>query len=126
MKKVIFSPWPSFDREIVDAVKDVLVSGKVNQWTGSNVYAFEKEYADYLGVRHAIAMANGSVTLDVALKVLGVGPGDEVAVTSRSFVASASCVALTGALPVFADVDSVSGNMTAETISAVVTKKRRR
>jgi len=76
-----------------------------------------------LGVRHAIAMANGSVTMDVALRVLGVGAGDEVVVTSRSFVASASCAALTGALPVFADVDINSGNITAETIKAVLTKK---
>ncbi len=123
MSNVKFAPWPSFDEEIVEAVKEVLVSGKVNQWTGPNVYAFEKEYAAYLGVKHAIAMANGSVTLDVALKVLGIGPGDEVVVTSRSFVASASCVALTGALPVFADVDVDSGNMTAQAIAAVMTKK---
>ena len=75
MKKPSFAPWPSFDREIVEAVKGVLVSGKVSQWTGPNVYAFEKEYSGYLGVKHAIAMANGSVTLDVALKVLGIGRG---------------------------------------------------
>jgi dTDP-4-amino-4,6-dideoxygalactose transaminase len=101
----------------------VLRSGKVNQWTGPNVYAFEKEYAAYLGVKHAVAMANGSVTLDVALKVLGIGPGDEVVVASRSFVASASCVPLTGAVPVFADVDPVSGNVTAGTIAAALTKR---
>ena len=96
MKKIVFTPWPSFDREIVSAVREVLISGKVNQWTGNEVYAFEEEYARYLGVRHAIAMANGSVTMDVALRVLGIGAGDEVVVTSRSFVASASCVGLTG------------------------------
>ncbi len=121
MKKPDFAPWPSFDREIIDAVRAVLLSGKVNQWTGPNVYAFEKEYAEYLGVKHAVAMANGSVTLDVALRILGVGPGDEVVVPSRSFVASASCVALTGALPVFADVDPVTGNVTAETIDQALT-----
>ncbi len=123
MKKIIFTPWPSFDKEIISAVREVLISGKVSQWTGHEVYAFEEEYARYLGVGHAIAMANGSVTMDVALRVLGVGAGDEVVVTGRSFVASASCVALTGALPVFADVDVNSGNMTAETIKAVLTKK---
>ncbi|MGE0267499.1 MAG: DegT/DnrJ/EryC1/StrS family aminotransferase [Candidatus Omnitrophota bacterium] len=123
MKKPTFAPWPSFDAEIIDAVKSVLVSGKVSQWTGTNVYAFEKEYAQYLGVKHAIAMANGTVTLDAALKVLGIGPGDEVVVSSRSFVASASCVAYAGALPVFADIDGSSGNMTKETIEAVLTKK---
>ncbi len=123
MKKPIFAPWPSFDREIVDAVRGVLVSGNVSQWTGPNVYAFEKEYAAYLGVKHAIAMANGSVTLDVALKVSGIGVGDEVVVPSRSFVASASCVPLAGAIPVFADVDPRSGNVTAATIAAALTKK---
>lgn len=123
MKKPLFAPWPSFDREIVEAVKEVLVSGKVSQWTGSHVYGFEKEYAAYLGVKHAIAMANGSVTLDTALEVLGIGRCDEVVVPSRSFVASASCVSLAGALPVFADVDPQSGNMTAETIAAVITKR---
>ena len=123
MKKPLFAPWPSFDREIMDAVRGVLVSGKVSQWTGDHVYSFEKEYANYLGVKHAITMTNGSVTLDVALRVLGVGPGDEVVVTSRSFVASASCVPLARAAPVFADVDPASGNITAETISAVLTRK---
>jgi dTDP-4-amino-4,6-dideoxygalactose transaminase len=123
MSKEIFAPWPSFDKPIRDAVRDVLVSGKVSQWTGENVYSFEKEYAAYLGVKRAIAMANGSVTLDVALRVLGVGHGDEVVVSSRSFVASASCVPLTGAVPVFADVDPASGNVTAETIAAVLTRK---
>ncbi len=123
MTQPVFAPWPAFDREITEAVAEILNSGKVNQWTGQHVYAFEKEYAEYLGVKHAIAMANGSVTLDTALKVLGVGPGDEVVVTSRSFVASASCVALTGALPVFADVDMKSGNITADTIAAVLSKR---
>ena len=123
MKNKYFFPWPSFDKEIILAVNEVLVSGKVNQWTGHHVYAFEKEYAAYLGIKYAICMVNGSVSMDVALKVFGVGPGDEVVVTSRSFVASASCVALTGALPVFADVDANSGNVTAETIAAVITKK---
>ncbi|MFH1799982.1 MAG: DegT/DnrJ/EryC1/StrS aminotransferase family protein [Candidatus Omnitrophota bacterium] len=125
MKKPLFAPWPSFDHEIMDAVRGVIIFGKVSQWTGPHVYAFEKEYADYLGVKHAIAMANGSVTLDVALRVLGIGvrAGDEVVVASRSFVASASCVPLSGAIPVFTDVDPVSGNVTAETIRAVLTRK---
>lgn len=123
MRTCKFAPWPSFDREVIDAVNKVLRSGKVNQWTGANVYEFEKEYASYLGVKHAIAMANGSVTLDTALQVMGIGPGDEVVVSCRSFVASASCVALRGALPVFADVDPKSGNLTAETISAVLTRR---
>lgn len=123
MTRPVFAPWPVFDREIKQAVTVVLSSGLVNQWNGRHVYAFEEEYAASLGVKHAIAMANGSVTLDTALKVLGVGAGDEVVVASRSFVASASCVALTGAMPVFADVDPQSGNITAGTIAPVLTER---
>ncbi len=123
MKKPTYTPWPSFDQEMITAVTKTLKTGAVNQWTGKHVYAFEEEYAKALGVKHAIAMTNGSVTMDVALRVLGVVPGDEVIVTCRSFVVSASCVGLTGAVPVFADVDPITGNITAETIAKVITKK---
>lgn len=115
--------WPQFDAAQVDAVVEVLRSGKVNAWTGPDVRAFEEEYAAYLGTPHAIAFANGSVTLNTALDALGLGPGDEVIVTPRSFVASASCVLLFGARPVFADVDRDSGNLTAETIRAQITPR---
>ena len=87
-----YPPWPFFEEDEITAVLNVLKSGKVNQWTGTEVVSFEKEFAQYLGVRHAIALANGSVALDVAFSVLGIGPGDEVIVTPRSFVASASCI----------------------------------
>ena len=118
-----FASWPYYDREEIAAVTRVLRSGKVNQWTGTEVNAFEKEYANYLGVKYCVALVNGSVALDVALAVLGIGKGDEVIVASRTFVASASCVALRGAIPVFADVDPESGNITAESIRKVYTSK---
>lgn len=114
--------WPHFSKEEVDAVVHVLESGKVNQWTGNEVYSFEKEYAEYLGVKHVIALANGSVALDLAMIVLGIGPGDEVIVTPRTFVASVSCVVLRGAKPVFADVDPNSQNITLESVKKVFTK----
>jgi len=91
--------WPYFSKDMISAVSRVLCSGKVNQWTGNEVRSFEKEYAAYLGLKYTIALANGSVALDVALMALGIGSGDEVIVPSRSFVASASCVALRGATP---------------------------
>lgn len=125
MKKPMYATWPKYDQEIIKAVQNVLKSGRTNQWVGDHVYAFEKEYAEYLGVKHAIAMANGTVSLDVALRVLGIGSGDEVIVTCRSFVASASTVGMSGAVPIFCDVDPVSGNMTAESIQAVMTPKTR-
>jgi len=120
-----FPPWPVFDDEQIEAVADVLRSGKVNYWTGRQGRLFEEEFAERVGCRHAVAVANGTVALELALCALGIGPGDEVIVTSRSFVASASCCLMRGAVPVFADVDPVSQNLTAETIRAVLTPRTR-
>jgi dTDP-4-amino-4,6-dideoxygalactose transaminase len=118
-----FSPWPSFSDEEADAVRRALLSNKVNYWTGTECREFEKEFAAFTGTKYAIALANGTVALDLALKVLGVGPGDEVIVTPRTFLASASCVVTSGATPVFADVDRDSQNITADTIAAVLTPR---
>src|SRR5690242_4333654 len=97
--------WPSYSQEELAAVSAVLASGKVNYWTGQEARAFEREFAEWAGARHAIALANGTVALDLALNALGIGPGDEVVVTPRTFIASVSSVVLAGATPVFADVD---------------------
>ncbi|MBF4306973.1 DegT/DnrJ/EryC1/StrS family aminotransferase, partial [Vibrio anguillarum] len=118
-----FSPWPSFTQEEADAVSRVLLSNKVNYWTGTECREFEKEFAAWAGCEYAIALGNGTLALDVALKALGVGEGDEVITTSRTFLASASAIVTAGANPVFADVDLNSQNITAETIAAVVTEK---
>ncbi|MBU0664994.1 MAG: DegT/DnrJ/EryC1/StrS aminotransferase family protein [Proteobacteria bacterium] len=118
-----FSPWPSFTQEEADAVSRVLLSNKVNYWTGTECRDFEKEFAVWCGAEHAIALANGTLALDLALKVLGVGPGDEVVVTPRTFIASVSCVVTAGATPVFAEVDADSQNITAESIRAVLTPR---
>ena len=117
--------WPVFDDEQIAAVTGVLRSGKVNAWTGPDVRAFEEEFADHTGTAHAIAMANGSVTLDAALRALDLQPGDEVIVSPRSFVVSASCVLLAGGRPVFADVDPDSGNITPETIAPLISDRTR-
>ena len=115
--------WPVFDEEQIAAVAEVLRSGRVNAWTGPDVTAFEREFAEHAGTGHAIAMSNGTVTLDAALRALELNPGDEVIVTPRSFVASASCVLLAGGVPVFADVDPDSQNITPATIAAVMTPR---
>lgn len=115
--------WPHFEEDEIKAVEQVLRSGKVNQWTGSEVKSFEKEFAQYLGVDHAIAVANGTLALELCLKALDIGPGDEVIVTPRTFLASASCVVSLGATPIFADIDYDSGCINTETIAAVVTDK---
>ena len=120
-----FSPWPSFTQEEADAVRDVLLSNKVNYWTGTECRAFEQEYAAWADSRYAVALANGTLALDVALHALGIGPGDEVVVTPRTFIASVSCVVNVGATPVFADVAPESGNLTAETIARVLTPRTR-
>ncbi len=125
MLNTTFSPWPSFTQEEADAVRDVLLSNKVNYWTGTECREFEKEYAAWAGTRYAVALANGTLALDVALHALGIGPGDEVVVTPRTFIASVSCVVNAGATPVFADVDADSGNLSAETIARVLTPRTR-
>ena len=118
-----FSPWPSFSQEEADRVSQVLLSNKVNYWTGTECREFEKEFADWVGCEHAIALGNGTLALDIALKALGVGDGDEVITTSRTFLASASSIVTSGASPVFADVDINSQNITAESIGAVLTER---
>lgn len=120
-----FSPWPSYTPEEIEAVAAVLASNRVNYWTGDRCRAFEKAFATWAGTGHAVALANGTVALDVALKALGIGPGDEVVTTPRTFLASASCIVTAGAVPVFADVDPDSQNITAETIRAVLTPRTR-
>lgn len=120
-----FSPWPSFTSEEATAVQKVLLSNRVNYWTGTQCREFENEFAHWCGVPYAVALANGTLALDVALRALGIGPGDEVIVTPRTFMASVSCVVNAGAVPVFADVCADSGNITAATIEPLVTKQTR-
>lgn len=118
-----FSPWPSFTQTEADAVSQVLLSNKVNYWTGNECREFEKEFATWADSDYAIALGNGTLALDVALQALEIGAGDEVVVTSRTFIASISSVVNAGATPVFADVEEATGNITAETIAAVLTDK---
>jgi dTDP-4-amino-4,6-dideoxygalactose transaminase len=115
--------WPHYAEDEIEAVVEVLRSGKVNQWTGTRVFEFEGAYEREVGAGRAIALANGSVALELALRAFGIGPGDEVIVTPRSFVASASCVRLVGARPIFADVDRDSGALTAASIRAALTNR---
>lgn len=120
-----FSAWPSFSEEEANAVRDVVLSNKVNYWTGQECRKFEEEFAVWAGTQHAIALANGTVALDLALQALGIGPGDEVVVTPRTFLASVSSIVNAGAVPVFAEVDRDTQNITAETIKVVLTPRTR-
>ncbi len=117
--------WPHFDEDEILSVTEVLRSGRVNYWTGEHVKKFENEFAKYCGTEYGIALANGTVALELALRSLGIGKGDEVIVTPRTFIASASCVVMMGAVPVFADIDFKSQNITAESIQQVITPRTR-
>jgi len=117
--------WPVFDDVDIATVAEVLRSGRVNYWTGEEGTRFESEFAAAHGVKHAIAMANGTVTLQAALAALGIGAGDEVVVPARTFIATASAVAMQGAIPIVADVDADSGNITAQTMQAAISERTR-
>ena len=116
-------PWPFFAEDEIEAVVEVLRSGKVNYWTGDEGRKFELEFAAANGCKHAVALSNGTVALECALRALGVGNGDEVITTSRTFIASASCAVMLGARPVLVDVDRDSQNMTSENIRRALTPR---
>ena len=117
------APWPQFDPQQIAAASRVLASGKVNTWTGQETIAFEQEFATWCGSSHAIAMANGSLALSAAYLAIGLGKGDELITTPRTFIATASSAVLLGARPVFADVDPDSGAITAESIAPLITAR---
>lgn len=123
MLNTCFSAWPSYDLEQVQAVQEVLASGRVNYWTGDQCRNFEKEFASWCGSKFAVSLANGTLALDAALKAVGVGEGDEVIVTPRTFLASVSCVISARGVPVFADVDRESGNICVEGIKTKLTSR---
>ena len=124
-ERMEFPGWPFYTQDEIDAVGDVLASGRVNYWTGPHGRAFEKEFAAYHGGGFAVALANGTVALEIALRGLGIGPGDDVVVPCRTFIATASAVVAVGARPVVADIDVVSGNITAAGIQDVLTSATR-
>lgn len=117
------APWPVYAEDEIAAVTDVLRSGKVNYWTGEVCREFERDYAAYVGTPYAVAVANGTLALELALYALGIGAGDEVITTSRTYIASASCAVMRGALPVVVDVDPVSQNISPEAIRAAITPR---
>ncbi len=117
------APWPHFEPDEIEAAVHVLESGKINYKTGDEGIRFENEFAAYTGCKHAIAVANGTVALELALYGLGIGAGDEVVVPSRTFIASASCVVMRGAVPVIADVDATSQTINADTIRPLLTAR---
>lgn len=131
MRSISTPPWPDYTDEEIDAVAAVLRSGKVNYWTGQITRDFETAFASWCRTNHAIALANGTVALELCLAGLGVGAhygghaDDEVIVTPRSFIASASVIVNAGASPVFVDVGADSQNIEASAIAAAITTRTR-
>jgi len=121
LKRNIPIAKPSFGNEEVAAVKEVLESGIVA--SGPRTQTFEKEFAEYIGVDHAVAVTNGTVALDVSLKALELGPGDEVITSAFSFVASGNCILIQKAKPVFADINPKTFNIEPSDVAEKITSK---
>jgi dTDP-4-amino-4,6-dideoxygalactose transaminase len=117
------APWPWHDEDEIAAVTKVMRSGQVNYWTGDEGRMFEAEYAKASQSKHALAVANGTVALELALYGLGIGPGDDVLVPARTFFATASAVVQRGARPVVCDVDPISQNLSAATAALALTPR---
>lgn len=115
--------WPLFDEADLEAIGQVLRSGKVNYWTGEHGRGFEREFADRVGARYAVALANGTLALEIALRAVGVTAASEVIVPSATFIATASAVVACGARPVVVDVDRNSQCLTAESVEPAITSR---
>jgi len=114
--------YPSYNQNTLKKVQQVLKSGRVNYWTGNECKEFEKEFSKYIGNKYATTLSNGSVALELALKALRLKEGDEIIVSPRSFIISASCVFNLGLKPIFADVDN-NGNLSIQGIKNAYNKK---
>lgn len=122
-KPLIYAPWPYFAEDEIKAAKDVLISGKVNYWTGEECHLFEKEFASYVGRKYAVALANGSLALELAIIAYDIGEGDEVVVASPNFTTSIKNIVVRGVVPVFADVDPETGNISPDSVKSLITEK---
>jgi perosamine synthetase len=121
LKRTIPIAKPVLGEKELEAVKEVFESGMLVQ--GKKVKQFEEKFADYTGVEHAVAVTNGTVALDVALKALNVGPGDEVITPAFSFIASSNCILFQNAKPVFADIDPRTFNIDPSDAAEKITAK---
>ena len=113
--------YPYFNQSAINKVSKILKSGKVNYWTGQECNRFEKEFSKYIGKKYSVTVSNGSVALELAIKSLNLKKNDQIIVSPRSFIISASCVLNLGLKPIFADVDE-NGNLNIEGIKKVYRK----
>lgn len=120
-----FPVWPVYDEREERALLDVLHSRKWGVHLGTQVKAFEIEYAAFQNARFGIAVPNGTLGLEMALRALGIGPGDEVITSPYTFVATASSILVVGARPVFVDIEPGSLNLDPRRIEAALTPHTR-
>jgi dTDP-4-amino-4,6-dideoxygalactose transaminase len=120
-----FPPWPHFEEEEKRAVRAVLDSDDVNYHRGECGITFERRFAEWVGVRHGLAVTNGGAALQCAVAASGAGPGDEVIVPAHTYVASDLAAVWAGATPVFADCERATLNVSAATVEPLVTDRTR-
>jgi len=112
---------PFYSSKSIQKIGPLLKNGKANYWTGNECKKFEKEFSNYLGNKYSVAVSNGSVALELAIRALNLKKQDEIIVSPRSFIISASCILNLGLKPVFADVDD-NGNLSIEGIKKAYNK----
>lgn len=124
LRTIPYPVWPVYDETEKQAILEVLES---RQWgtLGPCVLAFEKEFAEYLGAARVQTVNSGTVSLEVILRALGIGPGDEVIIPPYTFIATATAVLMVGAIPVFADIDPASNNMDPQKAEGAITPRTR-
>lgn len=124
-QRLNYAAWPKYDDDEIEAAANVLRSGNVNYWTGGLCRQFEQTFASYVGRAHGVAVANGTLALELALRAFQIGPGDEVIVPARTYIATASCVVMVGAVPVVVDVDRDTQALSAETVRRALSPRTR-
>ena len=115
--------WPNFSKDLVSKVGKILSSGKINYTNGQYGKKFEKEFSKFVGNKYSIAICNGTAALEVAIKSLKLPKNSEIIVTARSFFASAACIVNTGHIPIFADIDLLTQNISLHDIKKKISKK---